>query len=250
MNRWRWRGPGWRSSSGRTGLRRDAWRKQRATAGSSAALRNDKPKERNGNQNDRNDTQNEKGLHLLDDGFQHRKLARALDIVLLTLEDARDWLLPAGNLREPLSSLDRADVVVLREDEAEALRPVVAKYTAAVVWVIRRALEVPQNVRKLFAFCGIARPEGFFSALAAALGTRAFPDHHRYTPADVDGLVRAARAAGAEGFVTTTKDATKLTPEALTRLGELGPVEVARLTVTLLDEEAVLRRVRHLFEPA
>ena len=52
-------------------------------------------------------------LHLLDDGFQHRALARDFDIVLVTPEDARDSLLPAGRLREPLKSLSRADAVVL-----------------------------------------------------------------------------------------------------------------------------------------
>ena len=52
-------------------------------------------------------------LHLLDDGFQHRALARDFDIVLVTPEDTRDRLLPAGRLREPLSSLSRADAVVL-----------------------------------------------------------------------------------------------------------------------------------------
>jgi tetraacyldisaccharide 4'-kinase len=79
-------------------------------------------------------------VHLLDDGFQHRRLARDLDVVLLTLEDARDWLLPAGNLREPLSSLGRADVVVVREDEAAEL----AGLTKGMqVWTIRRELVLP-----------------------------------------------------------------------------------------------------------
>ena len=58
-------------------------------------------------------------VHLLDDGFQHRQLARDVDIVLLTQEDVEDTLLPAGNLREPLAALAEADVVVLREEEAE-----------------------------------------------------------------------------------------------------------------------------------
>ena len=65
-------------------------------------------------------------VHLLDDGFQHRRLAREVDIVLLTLADVNDTLLPAGNLREPLSAIAGANVVVLREEEAGALRRVVA----------------------------------------------------------------------------------------------------------------------------
>ncbi|PYV49254.1 MAG: tetraacyldisaccharide 4'-kinase, partial [Acidobacteria bacterium] len=55
-------------------------------------------------------------IHILDDGFQHRSLARDFDIVLLTSEDLHDQLLPAGRLREPLSSLRRADAVVLTEE--------------------------------------------------------------------------------------------------------------------------------------
>ncbi len=57
-------------------------------------------------------------LHLLDDGFQHRRLARDFDIVLVTPSDAQDSLLPIGRLREPLSSLRRADAVVLTERRA------------------------------------------------------------------------------------------------------------------------------------
>ena len=60
-------------------------------------------------------------VHLLDDGFQHRQLARAVDVVLVTAEDLEDALLPAGNRREPLAALRRADVVVLREEERERI---------------------------------------------------------------------------------------------------------------------------------
>jgi tetraacyldisaccharide 4'-kinase len=70
-------------------------------------------------------------VHLLDDGFQHRRLARDVDIVLLTQADVEDSLLPAGNLREPLAALAAADVVVLREEEADSLRSVVAGLSVA-----------------------------------------------------------------------------------------------------------------------
>ena len=70
-------------------------------------------------------------MHLLDDGFQHRQLARDVDIVLLTQADVEDTLLPAGNLREPLAALAEADVVVLREEEADSLRSVVAGLSRA-----------------------------------------------------------------------------------------------------------------------
>ncbi len=66
---------------------------------------------------------NQHGVHVLDDGFQHRKLARDFDVVVVTAEDLQDALLPAGNLREPLAALRRADAVVVREKEAEKLAP-------------------------------------------------------------------------------------------------------------------------------
>jgi tetraacyldisaccharide 4'-kinase len=191
-------------------------------------------------------------LHLLDDGFQHRRLARTLDIVLVTADDLADTLLPAGNLREPLSALRRADILILREDEAVALTPHLP--AGKPIWLIRRALRFPQplgifsaGLRPL-AFCGIARPEGFTAALAAAgcglLGNLAFPDHHRYTAADIDQLLTNARALNASGFLTTEKDAVKLTPALRQRLELLGPLATVALDATFLDPAAVLSDIR------
>jgi tetraacyldisaccharide 4'-kinase len=194
-------------------------------------------------------------VHLLDDGFQHRQLARDVDIVLLTREDMEDSLLPAGNLREPLSALAKADIVVLREDEAESLRGVVAKLRGVggrrspVVWVIRRLLSLGEagEVRlptEPLAFCGIARPDGFTKMLAEhgyePTKTVVFADHHAYTEGDVYQLIETARRIGANGFVTTEKDAVKLTPMMRDRLGMIGPVVVGRLSVELLEEKDAL----------
>jgi tetraacyldisaccharide 4'-kinase len=187
-------------------------------------------------------------LHLLDDGFQHRRLARTLDIVLVTADDLADTLLPAGNLREPLSALRRADILVLREDEAAALTPRLP--VGKPIWLLRRTLRFPQplgifsaGLRPL-AFCGIARPEGFTAALTAAgcglLGTLAFPDHHRYIEADIDQLLANARARNATGFLTTEKDAVKLTPALRQRLEVFGPVVPVALDATFIDADAVL----------
>ena len=192
-------------------------------------------------------------VHLLDDGFQHRRLGRALDVVLLTEEDGRDRLLPAGNLREPLASLARADVVVLRAEEAERLRPVVAQYTQAEVWVIRRELVLPERrVRWPVVFCGIARPGSFSRMLQVAgcepVGQVMFRDHQQYGFGEVERILTLARRAGADGFYTTAKDAVKLLPEWRARLEEVGPVEVVRLSVALDDEAkavaTMLRAVR------
>src|SRR3984885_7769310 len=88
-------------------------------------------------------------VHLLDDGFQHRQLARDFDIVLLTKEDVEDWLLPAGNLRDPLSALADADAVVVREEEADSLRGVVAGLKRPegkpAIWTIRRTLSLGEG---------------------------------------------------------------------------------------------------------
>ena len=177
-------------------------------------------------------------VHVLDDGFQHRKLARDVDVVLLTRKDVEDGLLPAGDLREGLGALGRADVVVLREEEADGLRGFIPARKA--VWVVRRELrfEGPEPARPLM-FCGIARPEGCLGMLAGAgvviAGVERFEDHHRYTVRDVTRLIAAARVVGADGFCTTEKDAVKLTGPMLKRLEEVGPVAVAELRVSLVE---------------
>ena len=195
-------------------------------------------------------------VHLLDDGFQHRRLGRALDVVLLTLEDVQDWLLPAGNLREPLSSLRRADVVVVREEEADALAGVVARHSGAETWVVRRELRLPAGMpKKPIAFCGIARPDGFFAMLREAgcegLGEVAFADHHAYGREDFARLRAAGVDVGADGFVTTAKDAVKIAAADRAMLAQVGPLVVAELRVLLRDEEAAWQTVRRAcFGPA
>jgi tetraacyldisaccharide 4'-kinase len=189
------------------------------------------------------------GLHLLDDGFQHRRLTRALDIVLLTLEDAGDHLLPAGNLREPLSSLRRASVIVVRREEADALSPVLARHQQTEVWQIERRLELPQALpARPVVFCAIARPANFVALLrengiqpAHMLGR---PDHHVWNSRDMAHLVQTAERLGADGFLTTAKDAVKLAPNHYAMLEPIGPLIVAELSVSLLDPAQALRTIR------
>jgi tetraacyldisaccharide 4'-kinase len=151
----------------------------------------------------RNDNQksNNNHLHLLDDGFQHRQLARAVDVVVITAEDLDDVLIPAGNLREPLGALARADVVIVREDEVESVAKRVWPLLRerAQIWVVRRRLRFPAPLfvfgagLRPVAFCGLARPEGFAAMLAEAgcgvVETVAFQDHRRYTAADMGRVV-------------------------------------------------------------
>ncbi|HLI62951.1 MAG TPA: tetraacyldisaccharide 4'-kinase [Terriglobales bacterium] len=177
-------------------------------------------------------------LHLLDDGFQHRRLARDFDIVLVTERDARDSLLPAGRLREPLASLARANAVVLTNDTSGEGLPIAQQH----LWRVRREIVVPPDLTgPCFAFCGIARPENFFEQLQAAgvelAGKRSFRDHHAYTASDVRQLLGLRRLHGARGFVTTEKDAVNLQSQ----VAALAPLHVAPVRVQLENADAALQ---------
>ncbi|MCL2659700.1 MAG: tetraacyldisaccharide 4'-kinase [Acidobacteriaceae bacterium] len=184
-------------------------------------------------------------IHLLDDGFQHQQLARNIDIVLLTKQDVEDHLLPAGNLREPFQALRAADVIVLREEEANELRHFIRNdrgESRPSLWVIRRKLVLNKDEAlpaAPLAFCGIARPEGFFRMLTAEgitpRATKAFRDHHRYNEADITRVVEQVRRIGADGFVTTEKDAVKLTSTMRHQLAAVGPLVAAGLQVEFAD---------------
>ena len=176
-------------------------------------------------------------LHLLDDGFQHRRLAREFDIVLATSSDARDSLLPTGRLREPLSSLRRADAVVLTNDmPGDGLR-----LGRQQVWRVTRDIVAPQTKEPCLAFCGIARPQNFIAQLRAAgvmlAGTRSFRDHHRYSAEDVRQLLRLRQQHGATAFVTTEKDAVNLGGH----LEALQPIHVVPVRMRLHNGAAVLQ---------
>jgi tetraacyldisaccharide 4'-kinase len=149
-------------------------------------------------------------FHLLDDGFQHRALHRDFDIVLVTPDDPRDRLLPAGRLREPLSGLNRADAVTLMSGAAKESFPVDGK----LVWQVRRGIELQGIPSRPVAFCGIARPQNFFAQLRTAgveLAAEAiYRDHHAYDEKDIQELLQVQKQSEANGFVTTEKDVINL----------------------------------------
>jgi tetraacyldisaccharide 4'-kinase len=197
---------------------------------------------------------NERWLHVLDDGFQHRRLARTVDVVLVTAADLEDALLPAGNRRERLGSIGRADVVVLREEECGRIEARVRRLMRgdAVVWVVRRTVDFSGSRdwlggKGLVAFCAIARPGDFVETLRTAGGrvidSMAFADHHLYTAEDMDRLTEARQVLGGDAFVTTEKDAVKLTPELRAQLEAEAPLLVARLQAAFVNPDDVLREL-------
>ena len=185
-------------------------------------------------------------LHLLDDGFQHRQLYRDVDILLI---DRRDWhqdrLLPAGNLREPIKAARRATVIAIpAPDGARELEAALRSWGwEGPVWKLHRKMEVPALGVPVAAFCGIARPEQFFSGLQAAglsVAVRLpFRDHHRYTPADLSRIATTAQQSGASAFITTEKDLVRL-GKLSSALPESLPLKTARLRIEVENGSAAI----------
>jgi tetraacyldisaccharide 4'-kinase len=177
-------------------------------------------------------------LHVLDDGFQHRQLARDFDIVLVNAGDANDALLPAGRLREPLSAVARADAVVLTNDAQASGLPLRDQQ----VWRVRRWIVAPDTKDACFAFCGIARPESFFAELETAgvtlAGRMKFRDHYPYYREDEAFrlLMDAREKSGAAAFVTTDKDAVNLGPY----FSAMGPIHVVSVSMRVENAGAVV----------
>jgi tetraacyldisaccharide 4'-kinase len=183
-------------------------------------------------------------LHLLDDGFQHRALARDFDIVLVTADDGRDQLLPAGRLREPLLSLQRADAIVLTSGASPENFLVDGK----LVWRVRRGIAPHRVPPRPVAFCGIARPRNFMLQLRTAgiepAAEAVYRDHHIYTGRDIRELRALKDRSEANGFVTTEKDAINLGD----LISNLEPLSVVPVKMELLDAadavDTMLRIVR------
>lgn len=186
-------------------------------------------------------------VHLLDDGFQHLKLARDVNLLIVDPTDFADRVLPAGRLREPLSAASAADAVLTTTADEAAVAIVRKQLQGAETFAIRRTLQPvrmvssgtpiePATVGPVFATAGIARPQRFLDDLAAAgwkvAGALTFRDHHRFRPADAARIAEAAREAQTHIIVTTAKDAVRL--EALNAPGAAGlALAVAPLVATV-----------------
>jgi len=183
------------------------------------------------------------GIHLLDDGFQHRQLARDVDIVVLHRSDFDQRLLPAGQLRESLSALKRASVIVLRAEDAHLEEVLRKRGIGAPIWIQHRRLVV-EPLAQAMAFCGIARPDEFFAALRTngveIAATSEYRDHHVYTDSDLKHLIQLRKTHQAESFITTEKDWVRMTPPQRARL---TPLNVARLEVVFENETDVIAQL-------
>jgi tetraacyldisaccharide 4'-kinase len=162
-------------------------------------------------------------VHLLDDGFQHVRLWRDIDLLMVDDRDLDDRVLPAGWLREPLANAHVADAVLVTTATGRSAENIAGQLRVGQAFRVERRLgaaALPGTGATLtqgppvFAMAGIARPERFFDDLRRAgwtvAGTRTFRDHHRFDASDVAALGAAARACGAEAIVTTEKDAVRL----------------------------------------
>ena len=175
-------------------------------------------------------------LIILDDAFQHRRVERNIDLVLLdaTAPFGFGHVFPRGTLREPLGGLRRTDIVLLTrsdlvvEAQRQKIRERVLTFNPNIIW--GETVHIPTSLisaqsfatepiesitgQSVLAFCGIGNPSAFHKTLERC-GVRVaklipFPDHYRYTSRDIDELVRMAKELGADSILCTMKDLVKL----------------------------------------
>jgi len=216
------------------------------------------------------------GVLVLDDGFQHWKLARDVDIVLIdALEPFGGGdVFPLGRLREPAAGLSRAGVILItRCDASDMAEPIAravgrwnpraAVFRASVeprAWVEigtgKRFLPADRPFDRAGAFCGLGNPATFRRSLDG-MGVQVvdwieFDDHHRYRPRELRHIAQQVAAKGAAALVTTEKDAVNLCDEA----GELtAPLSLYRLEIGMKIEREeeffeTVERIRHSALPA
>jgi tetraacyldisaccharide 4'-kinase len=200
-------------------------------------------------------------IFILDDGYQHLRLARDVNILLMDAVRplGNEKLLPAGRLREPVSAMDRADILIItRTGTAPETESAIAKLQEFPVFAARTKL---LGFRKLwsegpvtplgeleagpfFAFCGIGNPGAFLLDLqgwnVVIVGKRAFADHHPYSDGEILELLDEAREAGAKALVTTEKDAQNMADVDAVEM----PIYVAVIEAEFPQEAALLNSIR------
>ena len=200
-------------------------------------------------------------MFVLDDGFQHARLHRDIDIVIIDglMPFGRGFLVPLGRLREPLQALGRADILVVSRADHDPrfvhlrkeLRrfnktaPIFRVRTRARQWRISSKRQVVEElpVKKVGAFCGLGNPQAFFNTLhgldLTVVFRWTFPDHHAYQQLELTRIASQARRAGAEILVTTEKDRINF---PLDFASSVAPLDVAWLEIdnTVDDEDELL----------
>jgi len=196
---------------------------------------------------------------IMDDGFQHRRLARDLDIVAIDATQPFGYrkMLPAGLLREPVTSLKRAGAVVLTrcdqvagadldrlEDQVRSInsRAIIAR-SAHVPLCAKSANEQKTSIeqlkgKRIFAFCGIGNPGAFFNTIrilgAELVGSKVYDDHHRYTDVCLGEIRGQAKILEANLILTTQKDWTKLASEFKSQISDSrSPMPFACLAIEI-----------------
>ena len=180
-------------------------------------------------------------LLIMDDGFQHLKMARDIDLVLFDADHfaGNSRVFPGGELREPVSALQRCDAFIItgvtehnseRAGKCEDLlterfgdKPVFKAipnysefyhYTVTASSISKSVVTLSEIPENLFGFSGIAHPDRFYNMIEqqgiTLCGRKSFRDHYPYRPDDIVNLTRLATESGAEGFLTTEKDIVKL----------------------------------------
>jgi tetraacyldisaccharide 4'-kinase len=195
-------------------------------------------------------------VFLLDDGFQHSRLQRDVDIVLLDGIDplGGDAVFPEGRLREPVEALARADILVVtragrrRFDGLLARLPQDKAIFFADVEVTAWIPDRPP-LDAVAAFCGLANPLTFFETLQSegvrVVSTHVFPDHHRYTPEDIRSIAQAALEAGARVLVTSEKDWVNL-PAGFERFALPFGVRSVAIRTRVRNESSFIARLESM----
>ncbi len=197
---------------------------------------------------------------ILDDGFQHRRARRDLDIVCIdaTRPCGNGHVIPAGTLRESFKHLSRADaIVVTRTNLVESTDKLVVRLrnrnaAAPIFFASNRIINVTKlseptsgvtYVGRVAAFCGLGNPENFFAQLRLdgfdVAATEAFPDHHQYSAADIRLLEKLAAKHSANALITTAKDAVKLWPDDFSI-----ECHVTNISVNITDSDAFATLIR------
>jgi tetraacyldisaccharide 4'-kinase len=202
---------------------------------------------------------------LLDDGFQHVKLARNFDLVLLdALNPFGGGVFPLGRLREPVESMARADAIVITRSEASDLVPAIEREVRrwnprapifrarieAEWWVDFRSGRYlrPEDLtlERVGIFCGLGNPRGFYQTLDSLgighVDRVEFPDHHRYRPRQLKLMAEQFQRKGALALVTTEKDAVNLCEDAGEMLAPL-PLYWLKIGMRIEGEAELLAEI-------